>query len=105
MTNELEPSPAEMGDTTTLNPGEWIPLDEIGTEIYVYGDQPVDVAIQYAEVENEIRQLRREVDAARTVCADRERELLELKGPCSNKTCRLHYAHSGPCDTRTTVGA
>jgi hypothetical protein len=35
-------------------------------------------------------------DAVRAV---RERELLELKGPCSTKTCRLHYAHSGPCDT------
>jgi hypothetical protein len=31
------------------------------------------------------------------VLADRERELLELKGPCSNSTCPLHYAHSGPC--------
>lgn len=35
--------------------------------------------------------------------ADRERELLKLKGPCSGGTvgvgpCRLHYAHSGPCD-------
>ena len=36
--------------------------------------------------------------AAKAVLADRERELLELKGPCSNKKCRLHYAHSGPCD-------
>ncbi len=61
----LEPSPAEMGDTTTLQPGVWERLDEIGTQIYVYGDQPVDVAIQYAEVESELRQLRREVDVAR----------------------------------------
>lgn len=35
--------------------------------------------------------------AAKAVLAERERELLELKGPCSNKTCDLHYAHSGPC--------
>lgn len=34
------------------------------------------------------------------VLAERERELLALKGPCSWKDCRLHYAHSGPCDTR-----
>jgi hypothetical protein len=34
------------------------------------------------------------------VLADRERELLEIKGPCSNSGCRLHYAHSGPCDMR-----
>ena len=38
--------------------------------------------------------------AAKAVLADRERELLELKGPCTTKACRLHYAHSGPCDTR-----
>lgn len=37
--------------------------------------------------------------AFQTVLADRERELLTLKGPCSNQDCRLHYAHSGPCDT------
>ncbi|MCY1141357.1 hypothetical protein OWR29_25445 [Actinoplanes sp. Pm04-4] len=37
------------------------------------------------------------------VLADRERELLEIKGPCSSKACRLHYAHSGPCDTRNTT--
>jgi hypothetical protein len=30
--------------------------------------------------------------------AERERELLELKGPCSSgQPCRLHYAHSGAC--------
>lgn len=39
--------------------------------------------------------------AVRAVLADRECELLELKGPCSNKRCRLHYAHSGPCDERS----
>jgi hypothetical protein len=33
----------------------------------------------------------------RAVLADRERELLEIKGPCRNPGCRLHYAHSGPC--------
>lgn len=37
------------------------------------------------------------VAAAKAVLADRERELLELKGPCSTTSCRLHYAHSGPC--------
>lgn len=33
-----------------------------------------------------------------TILRDRERELLELKGPCSCKGCKLHYAHSGPCN-------
>lgn len=36
--------------------------------------------------------------AAKAVLAERERELLELKGPCSASTCRLHRAHAGPCD-------
>lgn len=40
----------------------------------------------------------RRLAATRAVLADRERELLDIKGPCSNKKCRLHYAHSGPCD-------
>lgn len=35
--------------------------------------------------------------AAESVCAIRERELLDLKGPCPTGGCRLHYAHSGPC--------
>jgi len=41
--------------------------------------------------------------AARFVCAERERELLELKGPCSTDACRLHYAHAGPCDIPAEV--
>jgi hypothetical protein len=46
------------------------------------------------------RRLRIRVHALEIVLADRERELLEIKGPCSNGKCRLHYAHSGPCDMR-----
>ncbi|HEY9263238.1 MAG TPA: hypothetical protein VIQ11_01375 [Mycobacterium sp.] len=38
--------------------------------------------------------------ATRAVLAERERELLELKGPCSTTACRLHYAHSGPCNIK-----
>lgn len=41
--------------------------------------------------------------ATKAVLAERERELLNLKGPCS--TCRLHYAHAGPCDVARGVGA
>lgn len=40
------------------------------------------------------------VRAAKAVLADRERELLAIKGHCGWMACRLHYAHSGPCDTR-----
>lgn len=45
------------------------------------------------------------VSATMAVLADRERELLELKGPCSNAACRLHYAHSGPCDIRPVAAS
>ena len=38
--------------------------------------------------------------ALRTVLRDRERELLQLKGPCSWAECGLHHAHIGPCDIR-----
>ncbi len=34
------------------------------------------------------------------VLAEREAELLKLKGPCRAPKCRLHFAHHGPCDTR-----
>lgn len=44
--------------------------------------------------------LRRRVAVLESILEDRERELLELKGPCSSQSCRLHYAHSGPCDVR-----
>lgn len=36
--------------------------------------------------------------ATQAVLAERERELLDLKGPCSCRDCRLHHAHAGPCD-------
>lgn len=36
--------------------------------------------------------------AVEAVLADREGELLALKGPCSLKDCRLHFEHSGPHD-------
>lgn len=38
--------------------------------------------------------------AVLSILAERERELLQVKGPCSLKVCRLHYAHSGPCDVQ-----
>lgn len=61
--DSLEPSPAELGDTMAVAPGEWTPLDDEGTQIYVYGDQPIDIAFQRAEVGDEIRQLREELAA------------------------------------------
>ena len=41
---------------------------------------------------------RHELNSVRFVLQEREAELLKLKGRCSNKRCRLHYAHYGPCD-------
>lgn len=41
--------------------------------------------------------LERKLSATKFVLAERERELLMLKGHCSNASCTLHYAHSGPC--------
>jgi hypothetical protein len=38
--------------------------------------------------------------AAKAILAIREEELLKLKGPCRVNKCRLHYAHSGPCDIK-----
>lgn len=58
---------------------------------------PIAISAQLRE----IRDLKAKLAAAKAVLADRERELLELKGTCS--TCRLHYAHSGPCDIPDTT--
>ena len=41
------PGAAHLGDTMTIQPKQWTPIDDHGTEIYLYGDQPADVAVQY----------------------------------------------------------
>lgn len=56
-------------------------------------------AVARAAVEAVAADLREEgASAPRAVRAERERELLDLKGPCRVSVCRLHYAHAGPCD-------
>lgn len=40
------------------------------------------------------------VRALENILEVREKELIDLKGPCSNPRCSLHYAHSLGCDTR-----
>lgn len=52
------------------------------------------------ELHAEVERLRVKLAAAHAVCAERERELLKLKGPCSTDNCPLHYAHAGPCDVK-----
>lgn len=44
--------------------------------------------------------MRDRVAGLQMVLREREAELLQLKGPCSNSNCRLHYAHRGPCVPR-----
>lgn len=60
--DSLEPSPAELGDTMTVAPGEWTPLDDIGTQIYLYGDRPADIAVQISGTDDEVHQLRAALD-------------------------------------------
>ena len=48
--------------------------------------------------EREVSRLRSLLYATQFVLGERERELLELKGFCGVKACRLHSAHAGPCD-------
>jgi hypothetical protein len=57
------------------------------------------ITLKFSDATEELQHKLRVSEAILEV---RERELLELKGPCS--TCRLHYAHSGPCDTRERRG-
>ena len=59
--------------------------------------EPVDLM---ANLRASLDRAKAERDASRAVCADRDAELLALSGPCG-APCRLHYAHSGPCDVRT----
>lgn len=40
---------------------------------------------------------RKEIRVLSSTLHEREQELLEIKGRCSNKRCTLHYAHRGPC--------
>lgn len=42
----------------------------------------------------------RKVEGMFAVLRIREKELLEIKGPCSQSYCRLHNNHAGPCDIR-----
>lgn len=75
----------------------------IGPAIYEDEKAKSDLAISFWAHENGA--LRTRIKAVEFVCGERERELLELKGPCSSPECRLHYAHSGPCDIEHPVGA
>ena len=52
------------------------------------------------DLETKLNAAKTKLNAAKAVLADREKELLTLKGPCSTHFCRLHYAHSGPCDIK-----
>jgi hypothetical protein len=42
----------------------------------------------------------RKVEGMFAVLRIREKELMQIKGPCSKDNCRLHENHVGPCDIR-----
>lgn len=50
-------------------------------------------SFSYQAVNDLLAQLR----AVKAALAMREEELIQIRGVCRNPTCRLHYAHSGPC--------
>ncbi len=64
----------------------------LGREGHEYGVQDGDYWGPGTTTSERVR-----IRALEAVLAQRERELLELKGPCRNSKCRLHRAHSGPC--------
>lgn len=72
-TDDHGPSPAQLGQTMTVTPGEWTPLDDHGTQIYAYPDgsdavtHEFTIAVQTAD--DTIRRLRAELESARTVIA------------------------------------
>jgi hypothetical protein len=43
---DCSPSPAEQGDSMTVEPGKWTSIDDEGTEIYLYGGQSVDIVVR-----------------------------------------------------------
>lgn len=45
---DCNPNPAQLGASLTLDPEEWTPLDDNGTEIWLYGDQPVTIVVRSA---------------------------------------------------------
>lgn len=68
-----------------------------GTREYTYVDDQLALFIDRDPKYKLDLEARSEIQALRAVLAVREHELYEIKGPCSNSKCRLHYAHSGPC--------
>ncbi len=95
--DDLGPSPAQLGDTLTVTPGEWTPLDDEGTQIYLYGDQPADLAVQTAPAADEVRQLRDEVDRLRQrIDVAHERLAIDEFDPdsCPDLESTIEYAIS-----------
>ncbi len=59
---DCNPGAAHLGEGMTIRPCEWTPIDDHGTQIYLYGDQSADIVIQIAPVDDEVRQLRAAFD-------------------------------------------
>lgn len=58
---------------------------------YRPGEVGYELAVQLQRTLTRLR-------ATEAVLDQRQRELVELVGPCSNPNCLLHRAHSGPCN-------
>ncbi|GAA0493879.1 hypothetical protein Ade02nite_21010 [Paractinoplanes deccanensis] len=43
---ECNPGAAHLGEGMTIEPEKWTPIDDNGTEIYVYGDRSVDIVVR-----------------------------------------------------------
>ena len=50
------------------------------------------------------RELLARAEAAEALVAERDKELLQIQGPCRAPGCGLHRAHNGPCGLRTLDG-
>lgn len=86
---------AVVGDSGARKVEQWFSEDGNVQSIYV-NDELVFVADRSSKHKLDL-EARTTVMSLRAVLAERDRELLEIKGPCSNKVCSFHYAHSGPC--------
>lgn len=43
---DCNPGAAHLGDSMTVEPNEWTSIDDNGTEIYLYGDQSVEIVVR-----------------------------------------------------------
>lgn len=52
----------------------------------------------------EVLALLARAEAAEALVAERDKELLQIQGPCRAPGCMLHRAHNGPCNIGSLDG-